>query len=48
VALALESRRFGDYISWPMEALAAVLVAVSWGCWGVTAFRTTIGAARWC
>src|ERR1035441_4967095 len=31
VALALESRRFGDYISWPMEALAAALVAMSWG-----------------
>jgi hypothetical protein len=30
VALALESRRFSDYISWPMEALAFALVAVSW------------------
>ena len=31
VALALESRRFSDYISWPAEALAAALVALSWG-----------------
>ena len=30
VALALESRRFGDYISWPMEALAVALVGLSW------------------
>ncbi len=30
VALALESRRMGDYISWPMEGLAVALVAVSW------------------
>jgi hypothetical protein len=30
VALALESRRFGDYISWPLEALAAAVVAFSW------------------
>src|SRR5258708_2621180 len=30
VALALESRRFDDYISWPAEALAVALVAVSW------------------
>jgi len=30
VALALESRRLGDYISWPAEALAVALVAVSW------------------
>jgi hypothetical protein len=30
VALALESRRLGDYISWPAEALAVALVALSW------------------
>jgi len=30
VALALESRRMGDYISWPMEALVVALVALSW------------------
>ncbi|MDP9049132.1 MAG: hypothetical protein M3O31_00190 [Acidobacteriota bacterium] len=30
VALALESRRLGDYISWPMEALAVALVGMSW------------------
>ena len=30
VALALETRRMGDYISWPTEALAVVLVALSW------------------
>lgn len=30
VALALESRRLGDYISWPLEALAAAVVAFSW------------------
>jgi hypothetical protein len=31
VAFALESRRLGDYISWPTEALAVALVALSWG-----------------
>ena len=31
VALALESRRMGDYISWPAEALAVALVGLSWG-----------------
>jgi len=30
VALALESRRLSDYISWPMEALAVALVGFSW------------------
>jgi hypothetical protein len=30
VALALESRRMSDYISWPMEALVVALVALSW------------------
>ncbi len=30
VAVALESRRMGDYISWPMEALAVALLALSW------------------
>jgi hypothetical protein len=30
VAVALESRRYGDYISWPMEARAVALVALSW------------------
>ncbi|MBZ5617193.1 MAG: hypothetical protein LAQ69_00475 [Acidobacteriia bacterium] len=30
VALALETRRLGDYISWPLEALAALLVTFSW------------------
>jgi hypothetical protein len=30
VALALQTRRLGDYISWPLEALAAALVAFSW------------------
>lgn len=30
VALSLESRRLGDYISWPMEALYAAIIASSW------------------
>ena len=30
VALALESRRLGDYISWPMEALMVAVVGFSW------------------
>jgi hypothetical protein len=30
VALALTSRRMGDYISWPAEALVVALVALSW------------------
>jgi hypothetical protein len=30
VALALTTRRYSDYISWPMEALAMVLVVLSW------------------
>jgi hypothetical protein len=30
VALALESRRLGDYISWPLEALMVALVGFSW------------------
>jgi hypothetical protein len=30
VALALTSRRMSDYISWPAEALAVALVALSW------------------
>ncbi|HUD22544.1 MAG TPA: hypothetical protein VMQ60_06840 [Acidobacteriaceae bacterium] len=30
VALALESRRMSDYISWPTEALAVALVGLSW------------------
>lgn len=30
VALSLQSRRLGDYISWPMEALTAAIVAFSW------------------
>jgi hypothetical protein len=30
VALALQPRRLGDYISWPSEALIAALVAFSW------------------
>jgi hypothetical protein len=30
VALALQPRRLSDYISWPMEALAVVLVGFSW------------------
>jgi hypothetical protein len=30
VALALESRRLGDYISWPLEALLATAIASSW------------------
>jgi hypothetical protein len=30
VALALESRRMGDYISWPVEALVVALVGLSW------------------
>jgi hypothetical protein len=30
VALALESRRYADYISWPMEARAVAVVALSW------------------
>jgi hypothetical protein len=30
VAIALESRRLSDYISWPMETLMVVVVAFSW------------------
>ena len=30
VALALKTRRLGDYISWPLETLAAALAAFSW------------------
>ena len=30
VALALTTRRYSDYISWPAEALAVALVALSW------------------
>lgn len=30
VALALESRRLSDYISWPMEALCVGVVGLSW------------------
>jgi hypothetical protein len=30
VALSLETRRLGDYLSWPMEALMAAIIAVSW------------------
>jgi len=30
IALTLESRRLGDYISWPLEALMAVIIGVSW------------------
>jgi hypothetical protein len=30
VALALESRRLGDYIFWPLEGFAAALVLFSW------------------
>lgn len=30
VALSLESRRLGDYISWPMEVLSAAIIASSW------------------
>lgn len=30
VALALTTRRYSDYISWPMEALALALVGLSW------------------
>jgi len=30
MALALESRRMSDYISWPAEVLAVALVALSW------------------
>ena len=30
VALALTTRRYSDYISWPMEALAVALVGLSW------------------
>jgi preprotein translocase subunit SecG len=30
VALSLESRRLGDYISWPTEALFAAIIAASW------------------
>jgi hypothetical protein len=30
VALALASRRLGDYISWPAEALVVALVGLSW------------------
>jgi len=30
VAVALETRRLGDYISWPVEALVAAIIAFSW------------------
>jgi preprotein translocase subunit SecG len=30
VALSLESRRLGDYISWPIETLYAVIIAACW------------------
>jgi len=30
VAVALETRRLGDYISWPMEALMVVVIALCW------------------
>lgn len=30
VAVALEQRRVRDYISWPVEALVVVIIAVSW------------------
>jgi hypothetical protein len=30
VAAPLETRRLGDYISWPMETLAAAVIAFSW------------------
>ena len=30
VALSLESRRLGDYISWPIEGLFAAIIALSW------------------
>lgn len=30
VALALETRRLGDYISWPQEALMATVIAATW------------------
>ena len=30
VALSLESRRLGDYISWPIEVLSAAIIAISW------------------
>jgi hypothetical protein len=30
VAIALESRRLGDYISWPTEALIGAIIAFSW------------------
>jgi hypothetical protein len=33
VAAPLEVRQLGDYISWPMEALAASIIAFSW--WGL-------------
>jgi len=30
VAIPLEARRLGDYISWPAEALIALIIALSW------------------
>jgi hypothetical protein len=30
VAIPLESRRLGDYISWPAEALIVLIIALSW------------------
>jgi hypothetical protein len=30
VALSLESRRLGDYISWPLEALFAAIIVACW------------------
>jgi hypothetical protein len=31
VAIAMESRRLSDYIYWPLEALSASIIALSWG-----------------
>ncbi len=33
VAVSLESRRLGAYISWPLEALVIAVIAASWGLW---------------
>jgi hypothetical protein len=30
VAIALQSRRLGDYLNWPLEALSAGFIAISW------------------
>ncbi len=42
VAVSLESRRLGAYISWPLEALVIAVIAASWVLW----FRARGGVAE--